>query len=141
MNIKELYQEIIIDHGTNPRNNFKIKNYNYNKTGFNPLCGDTIDLYLFIENNNIKDISFQGQGCSISIASVSIMTEIIKNKTIKEALNIFNIFNHIIKNKKYNKSEIDNLYKLKALGNVKKFPTRIKCATLAWHTLKIIIKK
>ena len=139
MKISQLYQDIIIDHSNNPRNNKKMDNATHQIKAFNPLCGDNIIIYLLINNNIIKNISYTGDGCAISIASVSIMTEIIENKNITEAMDIFNIFQDFLINKK-NKNKINHTsYKLKALSNVKNFPSRIKCATLAWHSLKSII--
>jgi len=132
----ELYKDLIIDHGLNPRNKLKIKHYNYQGKAYNHFCGDAFDLYLFITNNIIKDISFQGQGCSISTASASLMTLSIKNKNIDYAKNLFSYFINRTKN---NISE-NNIYEdINVLSNVNKFPSRVKCATLIWHTLNDIL--
>jgi nitrogen fixation NifU-like protein len=135
MKINELYKEIIIDHGTNPRN-YKILPFsNYTYKGFNPICGDSIHIYIYIKNNIINDISFQGKGCAISIASASIMTEEFINKNINFAIKLYNSFQQCLLN---DTNIINN--KLQALSKIKNFPSRIKCATLAWYTFKTAIK-
>ena len=139
MNIKELYQEIILDHGKNPRNLGKTENFNKNAKGHNPLCGDKVHVYLKLnENKKIEDISFEGQGCAISMASASIMTELLNGKNEDQTKEIVNDFLEMIKNK--DKLDNDNLdenekTKLMSLSGVKQYPMRVKCATLAWHTL------
>lgn len=138
MNILEIYQDLILDHGTNPRNNHKLKTFNYNIEGLNPLCGDKIHIYINIKNKIIKNISFTGHGCAISIASASMMTEIIKNKTIKNSINILENFKKSIKKENKNKYYLG---KLESLSKIKFFPSRIKCVTLSWNTLKLIIEK
>ena len=127
----ELYKELIIDHGLNPRNKYIMQHYTNTSTGYNQFCGDTITLFLNIKNDIIKEISFDGKGCSISIASASIMTTILKNKNIIEGINIFNSLKNIIQNGNV-KSEYQSI---NILANVKKFPSRVKCATLVWHTM------
>ncbi len=127
----ELYKELIMDHGLNPRNKYIMQYYTNTSTGYNQFCGDTITLYLNIKNDIIKEISFEGKGCSISIASASIMTTILKNKNIIESINIFNYLKNIMKNDNI-KSEYQSI---NILANVKKFPSRVKCATLVWHTM------
>lgn len=138
MNIKELYKEIIIDHGTNPRNYKILQVSNYTYKGFNPICGDSIHIYIYIKDNIIHDISFQGKGCAISIASASIMSEEFKTKNINQAIKLYNAFQQTLSNK--NNTEIIINQKLNALSNVKIFPSRIKCVTLAWYTFKTAIK-
>ncbi len=133
-NLRELYQEVIIDHNRSPRNYHPLEKANHKAEGFNPLCGDKLSLYLIIENNIIKDASFEGAGCAISTASASLMTENIKNKTIDEADKIFNDFHLMLT--KDDAPITENLRKLSVLSGVKEFPTRVKCATLAWHTLE-----
>ncbi|HFL8794885.1 MAG TPA: SUF system NifU family Fe-S cluster assembly protein [Candidatus Azosocius sp. HAIN] len=137
MNINELYKEIIIDHGTNPRNYKILPISNYTYKGYNPICGDTIHIYIYIKNNIIKNISFQGKGCSISIASASIMTEEFIDKNINYAIKLHNLFNKYLLG---NKETIIINDKLKALSGIKNFPARIKCATLAWYSFKKAIK-
>lgn len=132
--LRELYQDVIVDHNRSPRNYHSLENANHKAEGFNPLCGDRLTLYLIIEGNKIKDASFEGAGCAISTASASLMTENIKNKTIEEADIIFKDF-HLMLTKE-GAPITDRLGKLSILSGVKEFPTRVKCATLAWHTLE-----
>tara|TARA_Y100000590_G_scaffold348217_1_gene399140 strand:+ start:16 stop:486 length:471 start_codon:yes stop_codon:yes gene_type:complete len=139
MNLKELYQEIILDHGKNPRNLRKTKNFNKDARGHNPLCGDKVHIYLKLnETKKVEDISFEGEGCAISMASASIMTDLVKGKEENEAKELIRDFLEMIKEK----SEIankqlsdDQKTKLMSLSGVKQYPMRVKCATLAWHTL------
>ena len=139
MNLKELYQEIILDHGKNPRNLRKTENFNKDAKGYNPLCGDKVHVFLKLnENKKIQDISFEGSGCAISMASASIMTDLVKDKEEKEARNLIKDFLDMIKEKPelVTKSlSDDEKTKLMSLSGVKQYPMRVKCATLAWHTL------
>ena len=139
MNLKELYQEIILDHGKNPRNLKKTDNFNKDAKGHNPLCGDKVHVFLKIdENKNISDISFEGSGCAISMASASIMTDLMKEKKENEVKELVDDFLKIIKDSPEMKSKIisdDEKTKLMSLSGVKQYPMRVKCATLAWHTL------
>ena len=139
MNLKELYQEIILDHGKNPRNLGKFENFNKDAKGHNPLCGDKVHLFLKLdENKNVNDISFEGEGCAISRASASIMTDLMKGKSEKEAKEIIDKFLDMIKEKddiNTNLLEEDEKTKLMSLGGVKNYPMRVKCATLSWHAL------
>ena len=139
MNLKELYQEIILEHGKNPRNLRKTENFNKDAKGHNPLCGDKVHIFLKLnENKKIEDVSFEGSGCAISMASASIMTDLVKEKEEKEAKNLIKDFLEMIKEKPElatkNLSE-DEKTKLMSLSGVKQYPMRVKCATLAWHTL------
>ena len=139
MNLKELYQEIILDHGKNPRNVGKFENFNKDAKGHNPLCGDKVHLFLKLdENRKINDISFEGEGCAISMASASIMTDLMKGKNESEVKEIISKFLDMIKEKDDIKSELlkdDEKMKLMSLGGVKNYPMRVKCATLSWHAL------
>ena len=139
MNLKELYQEIILDHGKNPHNLKKIENFDKDAKGYNPLCGDKVHIYLKIhDKKNIEDISFEGSGCAISMASASIMTELLKNKNEKEVKEVIKDFLEMIKNKEELNTKIlkeDEKTKLMCLSGVKQYPMRVKCATLSWHTL------
>ena len=139
MNLKELYQEIILDHGKNPRNLGKFENFNKDAKGHNPHCGDKVHLFLKLdENKNVNDISFEGEGCAISMASASIMTDLMKGKSEKEAKEIIDKFLDMIKEKddiNTNLLEEDEKTKLMSLGGVKNYPMRVKCATLSWHAL------
>ena len=145
MNLKELYQEIILDHGKNPRNLRKTENSNKDAKGHNPLCGDKVHIFLKLnENKKVEDISFEGQGCAISMASASIMTDLLKGKEEKEVKEIVNDFLEMIKEKdeiKTNLLKDDEKTKLMCLSGVKQYPMRVKRATLSWHTLTSAINK
>ena len=139
MNLKDLYQEIILDHGKNPRNLRRTDNFNKDAKGHNPLCGDKVHVFLKLnENKKIEDISFEGSGCAISMASASIMTDLVKEKEEEEAKKLIKDFLDMIKEKSNLTSNIlddDQKTKLMSLSGVKQYPMRVKCATLAWHTL------
>ena len=139
MNLKELYQEIILEHGKNPRNLGKTENFNKDAKGNNPLCGDNVHVYLKLNNQRkVEDISFEGSGCAISMASASIMTDLIKGKSDNEAKEIIEDFLNMIKENPELKNKIlkeDDKTKLMCLSGVKQYPMRVKCATLSWHTL------
>ena len=145
MNLKELYQEIILDHGKNPRNLRRTENFNKDAKGHNPLCGDKVHVYLKLnENKKVEDISFEGQGCAISMASASIMTDLVKGKEEFEVKEIVNDFLDMIKEKDQLNNNIlneDDKTKLMCLSGVKQYPMRVKCATLSWHTLTTAIDK
>ena len=138
MDIKELYQEIVLDHGKNPRNKNKLKSFNKEAKGHNPLCGDKIHIFLKLDNDKkVEDISFEGEGCAISIASASIMTETIKGKEFNVAKKILeNFLNMLKEGSKLNINSLsdDENTTIMSLSGVKRFPMRVKCATLAWHT-------
>ena len=139
MDLKDLYQELILDNGKNPRNLGKFENFNKDAKGHNPLCGDKVHVYLKLdENKKISDIKFEGHGCAISMASASIMTELMKNKEEAEVKELIDDFLKMIKDSPELKSKIisdDDKIKLMSLSGVKKYPMRVKCATLPWHTL------
>ena len=139
MNLKELYQEIILEHGKNPRNLRRTENFNKEATGYNPLCGDKVHVYLKLnENKKVEDISFEGSGCAISMASASIMTDLIRGRKENEVKDIVKDFLHMIKEKPELSSKNlkdDEKTKLMCLSGVKQYPMRVKCATLSWHTL------
>ena len=139
MDLKDLYQEIILDHGKNPRNLGKFDNYNKDAKGNNPLCGDNVHVYLRLnENKKVEDIAFEGHGCAISMASASIMTDMVRGKEEKEVKEIVTDFLGMIKEKDSLETNIlkdDEKTKLMSLSGVKQFPMRVKCATLSWHTL------
>tara|TARA_B100000965_G_scaffold110716_1_gene91437 strand:+ start:730 stop:1203 length:474 start_codon:yes stop_codon:yes gene_type:complete len=145
MNLKELYQEIILDHGKNPRNLRKAENFNKDAKGYNPLCGDKVHLYIKLnENKKVEDISFEGSGCAISMASASIMTDLIKGKEENQVKEIINDFLEMIKEKEKLNTKLlkdDEKTKLMCLSGVKQYPMRVKCATLSWHTLTSAINK
>ena len=139
MDLKDLYQEIILDHGKNPRNLGKFDNYNKDAKGNNPLCGDNVHIYLRLnENKKVEDIAFEGHGCAISMASASIMTDMVRGKEEKEVKEIVTDFLGMIKEKDSLETNIlkeDEKTKLMSLSGVKQYPMRVKCATLSWHTL------
>ena len=136
--LDELYQEVILDHTKNPRNYGKLEATIHQAEGNNPLCGDRIIVYLNVKNNSVKDISFQGSGCAISKASASIMTTLLKGKTIVEAKTYFDNFRTMTTTGKH---DFTNADKLKVLAGVYRFPSRVKCAMLAWHTMINSIEK
>ena len=139
MDLKDLYQEIILDHGKNPRNLGKFDNYNKDAKGNNPLCGDNVHVYLRLnENKKVEDIAFEVHGCAISMASASIMTDMVRGKEEKEVKEIVTDFLGMIKEKDSLETNIlkdDEKTKLMSLSGVKQYPMRVKCATLSWHTL------
>ena len=139
MDLKDLYQEIILDHGKNPRTLGKFDNYNKDAKGNNPLCGDNVHVYLRLnENKKVEDIAFEGHGCAISMASASIMTDMVRGKEEKEVKEIVTDFLGMIKEKDSLETNIlkdDEKTKLMSLSGVKQYPMRVKCATLSWHTL------
>ena len=137
-NWDDLYLEVILDHNKNPRNNHDLENHTHHAEGHNPLCGDRISMNILMNEGVVKDISFKGSGCAISTASASILTETIKNKNQDEIRNLFKDFHNLVTNEK----EIEHdLGKLKIFEGVKKYPARVKCATLSWHTLTSAIEK
>ena len=138
--LRELYQQVILDHNKSPRNFRKLENANHFAEGYNPLCGDKIDIYLFVEDDKVKDISFQGNGCAISKASASLMSSIVKGKTVNETKELFEKFHDLITGKIDNDSAFDTLGKLSVFAGVKEFPSRVKCASLAWHTMNAALK-
>jgi nitrogen fixation NifU-like protein len=144
MNIKELYQEIILEHGKNPRNLRKTDNFNKDAKVYNPLCGDKVHVYLKLnEKKKVEDVSFEGSGCAISMASASIMTDLVKGKEEEEVQEIVNDFLGMIKENPQLKSKNlkeDEKTKLMCLSGVKQYPMRVKCATLSWHTLTSAIE-
>jgi nitrogen fixation protein NifU and related proteins len=138
MDLNDLYQELIIDHGMNPRHCHKLENASVQASGFNPLCGDKVELYLNIEDGTIKHASFQGKGCAISTASASLMIESILNKPVLEVEELFKQFVNIMTT---DTPFSEDFGKLIAFTGVKVFPARVKCATLAWHTLESALQK
>ena len=145
MELKELYQEIILDHAKNPRNKGKCDNYNHDAKAHNPLCGDKVHIYLNLDNNeNIKGLSFEGEGCAISLASASILTDILKGKDLSFTKKITEDFLNMLKTKSKitsNSLSKDQVTTINSLSGVQEFPMRIKCATMVWHTLLSAIEK
>jgi len=131
--LDELYQEVILDHNRRPRN-FRTIEEGRHAEGYNPLCGDRLTVYLRIQGDRIQDASFQGSGCAISKASASLMTDIVKGKTIAEAEALFERFHRLITRSV--EDPVDDLGKLSVFAGVRQYPARVKCASLAWHTLR-----
>lgn len=134
--LRELYQEVIFDHNRNPRNFGRPSQANREAEGYNPLCGDKVRVYLKVDNGVIVDAAFEGSGCAISTASASLMTEALKGKTEAEAAQLFDEFHGMVAGSGIH----PELGKLEVLSGVREFPARIKCATLAWHTLNAALK-
>ena len=145
MELKELYQEIILDHAKNPRNKGKCEDYNHDAKGHNPLCGDKVHIYLNLDKNkNIKELSFEGEGCAISLASASILTDTLKGKDLAFTKKMIEDFLNMVKNKSkitLNSLSEDQVTTISSLSGVQEFPMRIKCATMAWHTVLSALQK
>jgi nitrogen fixation protein NifU and related proteins len=135
--LQELYQEVILDHNKRPRN-FRALEDGRKAEGYNPLCGDRLTVYLRTEDGVIKDASFQGSGCAISKASASLMTESVRGKTLAEAEALFERFHHMVTAPP--DVPVEDLGKLSVFAGVRQFPVRVKCATLAWHTLRAAVE-
>jgi len=145
MDLKQLYQDIILEHGKSPRNFGKCEKYTHKAKGYNPLCGDQVQVYLKLNNEKkVENLTFEGSGCAISIASTSIMTELIKGRSVEIAKKIVIDFLDMIKSTSKIKSkdlDEDQKTKIMSLSGVKQYPMRVKCATLAWHTLTSAIEE
>jgi nitrogen fixation protein NifU and related proteins len=138
--LRSLYQETILDHNKNPRNYRVMEDADQTIEGFNPLCGDHYTMYLKFDGERIKDISFTGAGCAISKASASVMSTIVKGKTKEEAEEMFRQFHDLVTGKTNALTNLETLGKLAAFGGVSEFPARVKCASLAWHTMKAALE-
>jgi nitrogen fixation protein NifU and related proteins len=139
MDLRELYQEIIIDHNRNPRNHHAMNDATTEANGFNPLCGDKLTVYLKINEEVVTELSFVGCGCAISQASASLMTDALRGKTITEARELFENFHDMLTTE--DTREWGSLDKLAVLAGVRAYPARVKCATLAWHTFHAALNK
>ncbi len=135
--LRDLYQETILDHNRRPRNFKKLEDANRSADGYNPLCGDKVKVYLRVEDGRVQDLSFEGSGCAISKASASVMTESLKGKSVEEVESIFRRFRDLVMGKT---GDADDLGKLVVFSGVCEFPTRVKCATLAWHALQAALQ-
>lgn len=135
--LRDLYQEIIVDHSKRPRN-FRALEHGRSVEGFNPLCGDRITVYLDVANDKVDDVAFQGNGCAISTASASVMTESVKGKSTAEVHALFAKFHRLITQGEG--ADDPELGKLAVFAGVSEFPSRVKCATLPWHTLEAVVK-
>ena len=142
MSDNDLYQELILDHYRNPRNNKKIEPHTHDAEGQNPLCGDELEIFIEVEDGMIKDISFEAEGCAISQASASLMTESLKGKSLTEANAIYGKMHRVLTGADpQDGDELIALGKLEALGGVAEFPVRVKCASLAWHTMHAALER
>jgi nitrogen fixation NifU-like protein len=133
--LDELYQEVILDHNKSPRNFRAMKDADRKAEGYNPLCGDHVTVFLKLENGTVKDISFQGSGCAISKASASMMTSELKGKTEAQARELFENVHNMLTGEAHETDDMKKVGKLAILSGVCKFPARVKCASLAWHTV------
>jgi nitrogen fixation NifU-like protein len=138
--LRDLYQEVILEHSKAPRNFRKLATANHHAEGFNPLCGDRFTVYIDVEGDTVRDIAFEGSGCAISKASASMMTQSVKGKTVAEAERIFEKFHKFVTTQSHSESESTELGKLAVFSGVAEFPARVKCATLAWHTLQAALE-
>lgn len=141
--LRELYQEVILDHGRTPRNMHVPDGANHHASGHNPLCGDTVTIHLKVNGDRVEDIGFEGQGCAISMASTSLMTEILKGKTVAEAHALFHRFHDLITGSDDSAGEQvdeDAFERLMVLSGVSEYPMRVKCATLCWHAMEAAMK-
>lgn len=138
--LRELYQEVILDHNKNPRNFRQIPNPDHTADGHNPLCGDEVSIYINLENGTISDISFQGSGCAISKASASLMTTVLKGKSEAEAEEFFAKFRTLVTSDTGSEPDIEGLGKLAVFSGVREYPARVKCASLAWHTMEAALR-
>lgn len=139
LDLKELYQEVILDHNRNPRNFGTMENPSCEAKGHNPLCGDQLRLFLKLSGDVIEDIRFEGRGCAISQASASLMTEALKGLTITQAEHLFELVHELLTNELFDINQLPSM-KLQVLAGVRVYPARVKCASLAWHTLIAAIK-
>jgi len=133
--LRELYQQVILDHNKCPRNFHAMDDATRSVEGYNPLCGDHYTIYVKLDGETIVDVSFEGAGCAISKASASVMSAMVKNHTIREAEELFGEFHRLVKGELAGEEELERLGKLAAFAGVSEFPARVKCASLAWHTL------
>ncbi len=133
--LRELYQEVILDHNKNPRNFKQLELHSHHANGHNPLCGDKLELFLDVSDGIIRNISFIGSGCAISTSSASLMTQFLKGKSVVETRQYFESFHDLVTGKELNEEAMENLGKLAVFAGVQEFPARVKCASLSWHTL------
>lgn len=138
--LSELYQQVILDHNKKPRNFRKLENANRVAEGHNPLCGDQLTVYMQLEDEVVKDLSFEGSGCAISKAAASMMTQSVKGKTREEAETLFKEFHSMVKGELDEEAQPNNLGRLKIFSGVRDYPARVKCASLSWHTMHAALK-
>jgi nitrogen fixation protein NifU and related proteins len=138
--LRELYQDVIIEHSKRPRNFHPMDDAARRAEGFNPLCGDTVTVFLDVDGDRVRDVSFQGHGCAISTASASVMTETLKGRTRAEAEQLFQMFHDLVTGQRGDDADPAELGKLAVFAGVNEFPTRVKCATLCWHTARAALE-
>lgn len=138
-NLSDLYQEMILDHNKRPRNFHALERPSHTAEGYNPLCGDRLNLFVRVEEDVITEVGFQGSGCAISKASASLMTDAIKGRTLAEARQLFDRFHRMVTTPP--DAAVEDMGKLSVLAGVRAFPVRVKCASLAWHTLKAALSR
>lgn len=139
--LREIYQDIILDHYRKPRNYEEMEGASHHASGHNPLCGDRVQIFLQVEDGVVKDATFKGAGCAISTASASLMTETVKGKPLEEVEALFERFHSMVTTTPEGDEANEDLGKLEALSGVRQLPVRVKCATLAWHTMQAALKK
>ena len=139
--LSELYQQVILDHNKKPRNFRKLETANHSAEGFNPLCGDQLTVYLNLEDDTVKEVGFEGSGCAISKAAASMMTQAVKGKSKEQVENLFQEFHSMVTGELNEETDENSLGNLKIFAGVREFPVRVKCATLAWHTLHAALNK
>jgi nitrogen fixation NifU-like protein len=140
--LRELYQEVILDHSRHPRHHGILEDASHKAEGYNPLCGDRVTVYLKLgEDNRVGDIKFEGKGCAISQASASMMTDMLKGRTAAEADRLMTGFLHLVKGEDASDLLEDDRERLEVMGGISEFPMRVKCATLAWHTYKNAVEE
>ena len=137
--LSDLYQEVILDHNKRPRNFRALETANHSAEGFNPLCGDRLHLYVRVDGDVVTDVGFQGSGCAISKASASLMTDSIKGRPVAEVRTLFERFHRMVTTPP--ETAVEDMGKLSVLAGVREFPVRVKCASLAWHTLKAALDR
>ena len=139
--LSELYQQVILDHNKKPRNFRKLETSNHSAEGFNPLCGDQLTVYLNLEDDQVKEVAFEGSGCAISKASASMMTQAVKGKSKEQAEELFKEFHSMVTGELDEETDENSLGNLRIFAGVREFPVRVKCATLPWHTMHAALNK
>lgn len=138
--MRELYQEVILDHHKHPRNFGRLEGANRHAEGFNPLCGDRVTIYAVVEGDTVREIAFDGSGCAICVASASVMTDELRGKTLAEIEKLYGTFHDVVMSDSQSPVDTDALGKLVVFAGVREFPVRVKCATLPWHALRAALK-
>jgi nitrogen fixation NifU-like protein len=138
--MRELYQEVILDHHKHPRNFGRLAGANRHAEGFNPLCGDRVTVYALVEGDVVREVAFDGSGCAICVASASVMTEILRGRTLAEIERLYGKFHDVVMSSTDTEVDAETLGKLAVFAGVREFPVRVKCATLPWHALRAALK-